>query len=157
MSSAQLPASAPTGYEQERLNCTLSAWTGTPGNCQWCDQPLADARRRSWCSNRCARAWEREHVWRHARAAAKRRAKYHCEREACLAERLDCEVNHLTPRDGAGYGPGCHHHQRPDDSGTGGLEVLCRRHHAEVTAAQATTRAARRKLSASLSSPACPI
>ena len=43
---------------------------------------------------------------------------------------LDCrvEVHHLTPRLGAGYGSGCHHHLE-------GLVTLCHAHHASVTAA----------------------
>ncbi|MFM9002785.1 MAG: hypothetical protein ACKOKA_04105, partial [Acidimicrobiaceae bacterium] len=41
-------------------------------------------------------------------------------------------------------GPGCHHHLNPDRHGVGGLEVLCHAHHAEVTAAQAKERAAKR-------------
>jgi len=53
-------------------------------------------------------------------------------------------VNHINPRNGAGYGPGCHHHLNPDQYGVGGLEVLCHAHHAEVTAAQAKERAAKR-------------
>jgi hypothetical protein len=56
-------------------------------------------------------------------------------------------VNHINPRNGAGYGPGCHHHLNPDKKGVGGLEVLCHAHHAEVTAAQAKERAAKRAAS----------
>lgn len=126
-----------------RLSCPLSSWSGTTGHCQWCDECLPK-RRRSFCSGRCARQWERNHIWRYARAAAKRRAKYHCEREGCAADRLDCEVNHIEPRRGGGYGPGCHHHLDPDQGGVGGLEVLCHAHHAGVTAAQAAERAAER-------------
>lgn len=54
-------------------------------------------------------------------------------------------MNHLEPRDGKGYGPGCHHHLLPDRAGRGGLEVLCHVHHAEVTSAQATARALSRR------------
>ena len=39
------------------------------------------------------------------------------------------EVNHRAPRRGGGYHAGCHHH--PD-----GLETLCHRCHAEITAEQ---------------------
>jgi hypothetical protein len=54
-------------------------------------------------------------------------------------------VNHITPRNGDGYGPGCHHHLDADAHGVGGLEVLCRAHHREVTSAQARERAALRR------------
>ena len=131
--------------EQERISCPLSAWQGEPSRCQWCNTLITAHRRRTWCSNGCARNYQRNHIWRFARAAAKRRAKYFCEQRGCRAERRDCEVNHRTARQGAGYGPGCHHHLSPDHSGVGGLEVLCRAHHREITTAQAKERAARRK------------
>ena len=51
----------------------------------------------------------------------------------------------LFRSNGDGYGPGCHHHLLPDATGSGGLEVLCRAHHAEVTKAQATARAEARR------------
>ena len=129
---------------QERIDCPLSQWSGTPGNCQWCDALICEPRRRSWCSSRCANFWAKNHVWRYARAAAKRRAKYHCERPGCLSASLDCEVNHIQPRNGDGYDPGCHHHLDPSAAGEGGLEVLCHAHHAAVTKEQAQARAAAR-------------
>lgn len=129
----------------ERITCPLSIWTGEPGRCQWCNEPLAQTRRRTWCSEKCGRAWQREHIWRFARSAAKRRSRYRCTRPECTAARRDCEVNHLEPRAGKGYGPGCHHHLLPDLTGRGGLEVLCHAHHAEVTSAQATARALARR------------
>jgi len=113
--------------------------------CQWCDVEITSPRRRTWCSDSCGRAWQREHIWRFARSAAKRRAKYRCIRPGCTAARRDCEVNHITPRNGDGYGPDCHHHLHPDELGNGGLEVLCRAHHAEITKAQATARAEARR------------
>lgn len=145
-----------SALELERISCALSAWQGEPGRCQWCNTSIEAARRRTWCGNACARAYQRNHIWRFARSAAKRRAKYFCERPDCTAERRDCEVNHRTARDGRGYGPGCHHHLSPDQNGLGGLEVLCRAHHREITTAQAKERAARRralKEASSLSNP----
>ena len=134
-----------SALERERITCSLSTWRGEPGRCQWCNDIIDSPRRRTWCSNICARAWQRNHIWRFARSAAKRRAKYFCERPGCTAVRRDCEVNHRTARDGGGYGPGCHHHLSPDQNGLGGLEVLCRAHHREVTTAQAKARAAARR------------
>ena len=142
------PPAAPgelSALERERITCALSAWTGEPGRCQWCNTAIDSPRRRTWCSNTCARAWQRNHIWRFARAAAKRRAKYLCERPGCSAARRDCEVNHKVARQGGGYRPGCHHHLNPDNNGLGGLEVLCRAHHREVTTAQAKERAALRR------------
>ena len=134
-----------SALERERITCSLSTWRGESGRCQWCNDIIDSPRRRTWCSNICARAWQRNHIWRFARSAAKRRAKYFCERPGCTAVRRDCEVNHRTARDGGGYGPGCHHHLSPDQNGLGGLEVLCRAHHREVTTAQAKARAAARR------------
>lgn len=130
----------------ERISCPLGKWSGEPGRCQLCNQLIASTRRRTWCSNKCAREWQRNHIWRFARSAAKRRAKYRCQQQACTAERRDCEVNHISARNGGGYGPGCHHHLSPDQNGVGGLEVLCRAHHAQVTAAQARARAQSRRI-----------
>lgn len=130
---------------QMRLECHLSSWDGTDGCCQWCNETITDPRRRSWCSKRCAAAWDREHVWSYARATAKRKADYRCQRPGCTSPRRDCEVNHIEPRNGGGYLPGCHNHARPDKSGLGGLEVLCHAHHVEVTSAQATARAVSRR------------
>lgn len=129
----------------ERITCHLSAWRGESGRCQWCDVEITAARRRTWCSDKCGRAWQRNHIWRFARSAAKRKAKYRCTKPGCTAARRDCEVNHVTPRNGGGYGPGCHHHLEPGPDGNGGLEVLCRIHHAEITSQQATLRAAERR------------
>ena len=131
--------------EASRVICQLSQWVGEVGRCQWCNGELHSVRRRTWCSDKCGREWQREHIWRFARSTAKRRAKYRCTREGCVAARRDCEVNHLAAREGKGYGPGCHHHLIPDADGRGGLEVLCHAHHSEITAAQATARAAKRR------------
>ncbi len=143
------PRRAPDGemsaLERERITCALSAWRGDPGMCQWCNADIDSPRRRTWCSDTCGRAWQRHHIWRFARAAAKRRAKYYCQRPGCTAQRRDCEVNHKAARNGGGYGPGCHHHLDPDQNGLGGLEVLCRAHHREITTAQAKERAALRR------------
>ena len=62
----------------ERITCALSQWRGDAGCCQWCNATITAARRRTWCSDVCGRAWQREHIWRFARATAKRRAKYRC-------------------------------------------------------------------------------
>ena len=131
---------------EERISCPLGQWNGESGRCQLCNQLIESTRRRTWCSNKCAREWQRNHIWRFARSAAKRRAKYRCQQQGCTAERRDCEVNHISARDGGGYGPGCHHHLNPDKNGVGGLEVLCRAHHAQVTAAQARARAELRRV-----------
>ncbi len=131
--------------EDSRVACHLSQWHGEIGLCQWCNAEMPSVRRRTWCSDKCGRAWQREHIWRFARSAAKRHAKYRCTRNDCSAARRDCEVNHIAARQGNGYGPGCHHHLNPDADGNGGLEVLCRAHHAEITAAQATARAVKRR------------
>ena len=128
----------------ERITCPLSKWQGEIGRCHWCNEIITGKRRTTWCSDKCGRTWQREHIWRFARSSAKRRAKYHCIRPGCTAARRDCEVNHIEPREGKGYGPGCHHHLQPDSAGRGGLEVLCHAHHAEITAAQATARATTR-------------
>ena len=133
----------PSATTINALACPLSAWTGRDGHCHWCDRRIPD-NRTAWCGPVCVRAYNKQHIWGRARAAARRRAKYHCERPGCAAARRDIEINHIVPRDNAGYGPGCHHHLDPDPvTGTGGLEALCRTHHQKVTAEQRTARKAR--------------
>lgn len=111
-----------------RRTCVLSAWTGNEGCCHWCDEPLIDKRRRTWCSDACRRTWERNHVWRRARAYARKKSKYLC--STCGADRsANLEVNHVNPVNGSGYGDGCSHHQV-------NLEVLCHSCHVTVTNAQ---------------------
>jgi hypothetical protein len=62
-------------------------------------------------------------VWRRARAYAKRKTKYMCIVEECeVGGRGTLDVHHVVPRNGEGYGVGCHHHQS-------GLQVLCKAHH----------------------------
>lgn len=133
-----------------RTPCILTAWDGTPGNCNWCNTPIpTTGRRKVWCKDGCRRLWERNHIWRRARIYARRRANYRCTRPGCTAPRGDIEINHIEARNGGGYGPGCHHHQDPHldpASGTltGGLEGLCHAHHVEVTNSQAAARRAAR-------------
>jgi hypothetical protein len=122
-----------------RVPCELTAWTGDPGRCNWCNKAIpAGGRRTVWCRDLCRTQWERNHIWRRARIFARRRAKYRCSRPGCTAAHRDIEINHIDPRNGEGYGPGCGHHQS-------NLEGLCRAHHREVTSAQASARAAARR------------
>jgi hypothetical protein len=120
---------------QLRADCPLSAWTGEAGRCGWCNQTIDGRRRTAWCSDRCRRAFTRNHVWTIARAGARRRAKYTCTRPGCGAGRDDLEVNHIDPRNGGGYADSCAHH-------ADNLEALCHLHHVEVTNAQRLARAA---------------
>ena len=114
-----------------RLACPLSSWTGTDGHCQWCDKAIPDGRRRVYCSDKCRRAFEREHFWPRARATARRRGNRTCA-NGCEGR---IEVNHIAPLVGAGYGPSCAHHQT-------NLELLCTTCHRVVTARQRSERLA---------------
>ena len=102
------------------------------------------ARRTAYCCDKHAREFERNHLWSAARVAARRRAKWSCERcglkpsivrkdPQVLAtySRLDLrlEVNHKQPLLGAYRGMTCLNHQS-------NLEVLCHRCHVEVTNGQ---------------------
>lgn len=117
-----------------RATCPQIVWLGESNVCQICANPLpTNSRRQVYCSDKCRRWFERNHVWRYARIAARRRAKYCCSRQGCDMVRADgIEVNHIVPLRGRGYGPSCFHHQT-------NLETLCHAHHVEVTRFQRLT------------------
>lgn len=117
-----------------RIECHLSAWTGTQGNCQWCDTSIPETSRRTvWCSNKCRLSFDRNHIWRNARSAAKRRDKYTCVQCGKHKNEVSIEVNHIVPLVGKGYAPSCMHHQD-------NLEVLCHEDHLAVTKQQMSDR-----------------
>ena len=87
----------------------------------------------------CRATYAVNHFWGEARAAALRRAAGRCTccGTVCSSKRdgygrtryQGMEVNHIIPRNGRGYGSGCHNHQE-------NLEALCHACHLAVTAAQ---------------------
>ena len=105
-----------------------------PGTCGACGKPL-EGRHRWFCptpygkahspGESCRANYAVNHFWDEARAEALRRTGGRCRKCGEHAE----EVNHIVPRSGGGYGPGCHHHQD-------NLEPLCRQGHLAVTAEQ---------------------
>ena len=84
-----------------------------------------------YCSDKCRRAFEREHFWPRARATARRRGGRTCV-NGCDGR---IEVNHIEPLVGAGYRPSCAHHQS-------NLELLCTICHRAVTEQQRLSRRA---------------
>jgi len=108
-----------------------------------CLAPLPP-RRTAYCSDRHAREFERNHVWLHARRAARRRARWACERcgfkpsevrkdpaarRAYARHELRLEVNHILPLVGSYRSVTCLNHQT-------NLEVLCHVCHLAVTKEQ---------------------
>jgi 5-methylcytosine-specific restriction endonuclease McrA len=122
--------------------CDLSNKTGA--GCAWCGAELPK-RRRTWCSDRCADTFWKNHWWSLARTAAKRRDKYACKRcghkppkrtdphfrKRRKTERL--EVNHIVQARGAHRALSCLHH-------LGNLETLCVNCHKAETKTQASAR-----------------
>jgi 5-methylcytosine-specific restriction endonuclease McrA len=105
------------------------------GRCDLCARPLPPYHRR-WCSENCSNefwaVFQRHHDWKPARGAAIRRDGFKCVR--CGESDYDLlEVNHIVPREGKGYGRGCHHHQD-------NLETLCRKCHVIETTKQRRSR-----------------
>jgi hypothetical protein len=105
---------------------------------------LLPSRRTAYCSDRHAREFERNHVWAHARHAARRRAGWACERcgfKPSVIRRdpverrryaryeLRLEVNHKRPLFGAYRSVSCDNHQA-------NLKVLCHACHLIATSAQ---------------------
>lgn len=119
------------------MTCEILAYAGVPGRCDLCGTVLGPKRRR-WCSKGCQWEFTLNHRWTQARREARRRDRNRC--TSCSSS-TRLEVNHIVPRNGAGYGWGCHHHQT-------NLQTLCHSCHVKVTNAQA---AARRELSSTVS------
>ena len=105
--------------------CPLVSPDAAPGRCRWCGGALT-GRQTSWCGPACTRAFGANHWWTDARAAALKRDHQRCVR---CGSPIAPEVNHIEPRNGAGYGPGCHHHQA-------NLETLCHACHVLETTRQ---------------------
>jgi hypothetical protein len=107
----------------------------TAGGCGWCGA-ARPAGRRTWCGDRCANAFWKNHWWSRARQAVKRRDKYRCvrcghaalKRPAPRAARhaARVEVNHRVPCRGAHGTLSCAHH-------LDNLETLCVPCHQEHT------------------------
>lgn len=105
--------------------CRFLVSPGVKGFCWRCGERLPKYRRK-WCSETCALEYVRNHSWSFANRAALTRDHHRCVK---CGSGKNLEVNHIEPRNGMGYGPGCHHH-------LGGLETLCRTCHVVVTVEQ---------------------
>lgn len=122
-----------------RKNCKLTLWSGEAKRCQVCNIAIEDNRRTVFCSKKCSLWWERNHVWRKARPAARRRDKYCC--TICNVHKniVNIDVDHIVPVNGVNYNiPSCSHHQD-------NLQTLCIVHHKEKTSVEAKLRAEKRK------------
>lgn len=104
--------------------CAGPGWEPHSGVCGACGATL-QGRSKWFCNEECARYWRANHWWSAARAVAIQHQKRCCR----CGYQKELEVNHITPRNGAGYETSCAHHQD-------GLEVLCHQHHLIVTAQQ---------------------
>jgi hypothetical protein len=107
-------------------------------------------RRTAFCSDKHAVEFERNHVWMAARRAARRRARWACERcgfkpsearkdpearRRYSRAELRLEVNHIAPLAGSYRTVTCLNHQS-------NLEVLCHRCHLLATREQRTAASA---------------
>lgn len=117
-------ADVPTPAERLRMACSRARWTGAAKRCQWCDKPLTGTdmkRRRTWCSDRCFEAFQRHHVWSHAKPAALVAAKFRCSVAGCGAGRDTLVVVHRSGLATEDRGMSCAHHAEH-------LLVLCKAH-----------------------------
>ncbi len=134
--------------------------TKVPGTCGACGKDLV-GRLHWFCrslpgtdhidgpATTCRDRYAQNHFWAEARNAAIRRDGGKCVRcgEKAEGQRevisrdghllrhapVAAEVNHIDPRNGAGYGNGCHNHQD-------GLETLCHKCHVLTTTQQGRER-----------------
>ncbi len=118
----------------------------TKRNHWFCKGPPGDTLIPTWASESCRARYFNNHHWGYAREAAIRRDGGKCRHCGEDAEtwgtqevrsyitgeltqyrtRRPAEVNHIDPRNGAGYGNGCHNHQD-------NLETLCHDCHLDTT------------------------
>lgn len=118
-----------------RTDCTITAWSGADGKCQVCNSEISDKRRTVFCSKKCSLWWERNHVWRKARIATRRRDNYSCIICNSHKDITPIEVDHIIPVNGVSYNtPSCLHHQD-------NLQTLCKKHHNDKTSLEAKNRA----------------
>lgn len=131
------------------VTCPVVPFNTVAGRCARCGTALT-GRRSRWCSKECELVYQQNHYWNAARAACLRRDMRRCvrcgwvETPGQLPLMLPnlplspltvptLEVNHKIPRNGQGYGTGCHHH-------LSNLETLCHEHHVKVTRRQRIAR-----------------
>ena len=137
------------------------ASTKVPGTCgacgtalvtrqHWfCPSPPGFRNPQGYNPDSCRYLYLINHIWGYARDVAIKRDGGKCRRCGGDAEErtpyagrggrvlyhtiVAAEVNHIVPREGAGYGNGCHNHQD-------GLETLCHKCHVETTTQQGRAR-----------------
>lgn len=115
--------------------------TKDPGTCGACGADLV-GRNHWFCPSpfrSCRVRYAANHFWGEARSAAIHRDEAKCQRCGTEVPRGGkmlngvnvgyAEVNHIEPRNGAGYAPGCHNHQD-------NLETLCHDCHVATTTQQ---------------------
>jgi len=132
-------------HHEIALGCVLSPRTlpWSRGECVWCAGALP-GRRLRWCGKPCIDAYQLNHEWSAARLHAVIRASFrpaegwtvwtYCDQ--CGKRTSAPEVNHVDPRRGRGYDPGCWNHQT-------NLQVLCHACHVAETNQQRRARTAR--------------
>jgi 5-methylcytosine-specific restriction endonuclease McrA len=118
------------GRQLVTVECSVLVPVHVAGLCDRCGAPLT-GRRTRWCSYSCEVEYRQNHDWSLARKAARKRDGYRCVR-CGSTEQLEC--NHMIPREGRGYGWGCHNHLEL-------LETLCHVDHVLVTREQVAARA----------------
>lgn len=107
------------GYRQlELLSCIYLV--PKKGYCWKCSKKLT-GKQRKWCSVACSSWFKKNHVWRFARKAARRRDGWKCV-QCGESNKKKLEVDHIEPRNGAGYNLSCGHHLE-------NLQVLCHSCH----------------------------
>ena len=127
-----------TAAAEAMADCPMLPRHIGPGTCDGCGTALTGLQRR-WCGSDCSDRWWSNHSWGFARPhaiVAAGGSGAPCARCGRVVG-WRAEVNHVVPREGKGYGRGCHHHQS-------NLEVLCHGCHAIETTRQLHERRARR-------------
>ena len=110
--------------------CPGEGWQPNGTDCATCRSPLTG--RLKWCCRAvkwfgqttwwCRDLYFGNHQWDDARLIALARSGGYC---VMCGGKAMMEVDHITPRNGMGYGLGCHHHQD-------NLQPLCHDCHVKI-------------------------
>lgn len=103
-------------------SCGLTDWFGGP-ECIWCGKHKNSYS--PWCSPKCRVLFNKNHVYKDARAVVREQSGGRCARCKTAYDISEMQCNHIVPVRGHRESPSCVHHQT-------NLEMVCPPCHAII-------------------------